>query len=371
MGSKVYFTSPKTRYKRNILDKIEDLYRRVGFHKRIKEKEFVAIKVHWGEYGNVAIISPQMVRKVVELVKESGAYPFVTDTNTIYSGGRKNAIISIETAAKNGFTRETLGAPIIVADGIYGMNKVVVKVDGNMLNEVEVAGDIYYADYVIYLTHVKGHELFGMGGSLKNVAMGCSTPRGKKIMHSDAKPVVKPERCKACGHCVSVCPEGAINYVKYNGKKVAKINSDLCSGCGLCIEVCQFNAIPMTWETDEDLLFKKTADYAKGILSNKSGKVLFFNIMLRISPACDCLNWNDVPIIEDVGILASEDPVAIDKASYDLAKVAAVIPSSKIGKKYKSGDDPFFIATGVSALKFIEYAEKIGIGTTDYELITI
>ncbi len=364
MSSKVYFTDMTTDSRRNLLDKTRQLAEKAGLCDLIEEKDLVAIKVHFGELGNIAYLPPPVIRVIVEMVKEKGGKPFLTDANTLYGGKRHNAVDHIETALKNGFAYETVGAPIIIADGLKGADYTNVAVNGKHFESVKVSSAINYADALIAISHVKGHELFGFGGALKNLGMGCGSPAGKQIMHSDLIPKVKEEKCITCGVCIERCPENAIARLENNK---AKINEELCISCGECVAFCPSRAIPINWKTDEAVIQEKTAEYAWGVVKKKKGKISFINFIMNVTPDCDCVSWNDLPIVPDLGILASTDPVAIDQASLDLVNMAPVINNSVLGEQKDLGDK-FKAVHDKNTSYILDYGEKLGLGKRKYEL---
>ena len=368
MAATVYFTDLRARSGNSLLVKTARLFDLVGFGALLRQGDKVAVKLHWGEWGNVAFLPPPFARCLVDKILAAGGKPFLTDSNTLYSGGRHNAIDHILTALKNGFSVSSTGAPIIIADGLSGGDSVEVLAKGKRVSSVRVAGAIYCADALLSLAHFKGHELFGFGGALKNIAMGCTTPAGKQTLHSDVRPRVDRDRCVACGRCIRACAHGAIRAG--DGRK-AEIDPARCVGCGECVAVCPAEAIPINWETAADPLLEKSAEYVKAILANKGGRAAFFNFLLRMSPECDCYDWNDAPFVADIGILASRDPVAIDQASTDLVNAGQVLASSRLKGKAADGD-AIASATGVKRWRrILEYAEEIGVGTRSYALVQI
>ncbi|MCX6357115.1 MAG: DUF362 domain-containing protein [Candidatus Aureabacteria bacterium] len=368
MAAKVYFADLRARANNTLLMKTGRLVERTGFPGLIREGDQVAVKLHWGEWGNVAFLPPPFVRCVVDLIIRAGGKPFLTDTNTLYTGQRRNAIDNILTALKNGFSLASAGAPIIVADGLDGHDTVEVPVNGTRVKKAKIASGIHHADTLISLAHFKGHELFGFGGALKNIAMGCATPAGKQVLHSDVKPRVDSGKCSGCGTCVSACSVKAISLGR---DKKALIRGEICIGCAECTAACPAHAIPINWETASRPLMEKSAEYAKAALANKGGRAGFVNFLINISPECDCYDWNDAPFVGDQGILASLDPVALDQASADLVNRAQILSTSRLGGK-GSIKDPIAAATGIADWSILlEYAEKIGLGTRKYELINV
>jgi uncharacterized Fe-S center protein len=367
MAATVFFSDLRAKAGNSLLTKTARLLDRTGFTGLIGKGDTVAIKLHWGEWGNVAFLPPPFVKCVVDRLLEAGGKPFLTDTNTLYAGQRRNAVDNILTALKNGFSLPAAGAPIIVADGLSGHDGVEVPVNGKRVETAKIAGCIHYADALLSLAHFKGHELYGFGGALKNIAMGCATPAGKQILHSDVRPVVNAEQCIGCGTCVDACAAGAVR-IGHAGKAV--IDEARCTGCAECVAACPASAIPINWRTAAEPLMEKTAEYVKAVLAPKEGRCAFMNFLIKISPECDCYDWNDAPFVADQGILASRDPVALDQASADLANSGQALATARPGKITVPGDAIASI-TGVRDWRLLlEYAEKIGLGTRKYELVS-
>lgn len=352
--SKVFFADYYSNSKKdNLSVKIKKLFDKAGFKDFIGENSLTAIKLHFGERGNITYLHPVNVRQVVDKVKECGGKPFLTDTNTLYSGSRTNSIDHIQSAIENGFAYSVVGAPIIIADGLYSKNSVDVPVHLKHFEEVKIGGEIYHADSMIVLSHFKGHGMAGFGGALKNLAMGCATAPGKQMQHSDVLPTVKADDCIGCRRCFSNCRVKAIEMID----KVAVINHDICYGCGECVTLCPTRAIDVEWESESDVFVEKMAEYAFGAVQNKKGKVGYITFVSNITPLCDCVGYSGKPVAHDIGVLASFDPVALEQACLDL-----VIE--------QVGHDPFQeIHHHVRAERIIEYAEEIGMGSRQYQLI--
>ncbi|WP_068346762.1 DUF362 domain-containing protein [Kosmotoga arenicorallina] len=352
--AKVYFTDLTTKPGINLLKKLEVLLEKVEIEKIIKKGDFTAIKIHFGEYGNLAFIRPNFVRVVVEKLKTIDAKAFVTDANTLYRGSRSNAIDHLWTATANGFTSEVVGAPIIIADGLRGSDEVEVEVNGNYVKRAKVSSAIAMADSIVVMTHFKGHEQTGFGGTLKNVGMGAASRSGKLEQHSTSKPYVNVENCTGCSFCAKNCPVEAIEIVR----KIAVIDYDKCIGCGQCIAMCNFGAMFPRWDESNDILSRKMAEYAKAVLKEKPA--LFISFITQVSPDCDCWSINRPPIVPDIGIAVSTDPVALDQACMDLVL-------EKTG-----GHDPFLeIHPDVSWKEQLEYAESLGLGKRKYDLVKV
>lgn len=367
--SKVYISYLRSKGPRtNKSAKIRGLFDIAGFADFIGANEPTAVKLHVGEEGNDAYVSPLLVRQLVDRVKQAGGRPYLTDTNTLYSGSRHDAVSHLETVLAHGFGMEVTGAPFIVADGLHGGNTVDVEVNLRHFDKVHIAGDIVGAGSMIVVSHFKGHELAGFGGALKNLAMGCAPAVGKKEQHELCFRV-KKEGCVSCGACVRVCPQHAISMDPENK---AEINPEMCIGCGECLTVCPKKTIYIDWETEIDPFLERMVEYAYGAVANKKKKVGYVTMLVNVTPICDCVPWSDAPIVADIGFLASTDPVAIDQAAYDLVTAAEGLANSVLGKAVPAGVDKFMsVHDYVDGKKALAYAEKIGMGSRDYDLIEL
>ena len=351
-----------------MLDRIKVALRRAGIENVIKEGDKVAIKLHMGEQGNTAFVNPIYVREVVRLVKELGGKPFLTDANTLYSGMRSNAIDHIQCALENGFSYATIGAPIIIADGLDGHDATEVHINGKHFDTVKLGSAAIEADALIAISHVKGHEMAGFGGALKNIGMGLGCRSAKQRMHSGVKPQVQPEKCTNCGQCIRWCAHGAISTRTYSdGSHSSFIDSEKCVGCGECVAACAYGAIEVSWESDSAAFLERMVEHAAGVLAGKRDKSIFLSLMMNITPDCDCWVMSDAPIVGDIGVLASRDIVAIDQAAYDLIAAAPGLVGSR-GEDLKPGEDKFAKVTGVDGTHQMAYAESMGLGTRHYEI---
>ncbi|MEW5866061.1 MAG: DUF362 domain-containing protein [Bacillota bacterium] len=369
MPSKVYFTNMRTKSGLSLVDKVGALFDAAGFGKLLSKDDLVAIKLHVGEPGNLAYIQSPLVRRVVDKVKEAGARPFLTDANTLYVGRRANAVDHTISALENGFSYATVGAPFIVADGLMGHEHVKVSIDGVRLKEVRIGAAIAQADALIALSHFKGHEATGFGGALKNLGMGCASRSGKQEQHSDLRPSVRAGKCTGCGRCAKWCPTGALAVGE---DRRARIDENLCIGCAECTITCNNRAIKIQWEEgQEGSLQEKMAEYALGVVKPKEGKCGFINFVMNVSPQCDCYAWNDAPIVPNLGILASVDPVALDAACVDLVNGAPALPNSEIAHAGHKTDKLAALYPDVDWTVQLRHGERIGLGVRDYVLVNV
>lgn len=367
MTSRVYFAPMRSKMKRSMVARVGGLLDRAGLGEAIAADDLVAVKLHFGEAGNTAFVNPVYLREVVRKVRAAGGKPFLTDANTLYRGERANAVDHLACAVHNGFSFATIDAPIIIADGLDGRDGVDLPVAGKHFDSVRLGAAAAHADAMVVVTHVKGHEATGFGGALKNVGMGLGVRSAKQRMHSDFRPEVAAEKCTGCKRCVQWCPVGAISI---GPDRVATVNYEVCYGCGECVAACPFGGIATQWKTDATALQEKIVEHAAGLLGPKEGKVVYLSFITNVSPDCDCWGFSDAPVIPDVGVLASSDIVSIEQAAYDLVKQAGGLPGSR-GEGMGAGDDKFSSITGVDGTRAIAYAEEMGLGSREYELVTI
>lgn len=368
--SKVYFTDFRTRVGVSLTEKLQRLIKKAGITDIDMDSKFVAIKMHFGELGNLSYLRPNYAKAVADVVKECGGKPFLTDCNTLYPGSRKNALEHLDCANINGFNTITTGCQIIIGDGLRGTDDITVPVrNGEYCKEAYIGRAVMDADIFISLTHFKGHESTGFGGAIKNIGMGCGSRAGKMQQHNSGKPIVHDDLCRGCRRCAKECGSDAITYE--NGKAV--INQDICKGCGRCIGACAFDAIEnQNWNANE-ILGRKMAEYSQAVCD---GRPTFHISLVRdISPNCDCHGENDAPILPDVGIFASFDPVALDQACVDACLHATPMPNSQLSDNladphWHHHHDNFLDSNpNVRWKETLEHAEKIGLGTREYELI--
>jgi len=355
--------------RQNTLAKISELMERVGLNGKIDKKDLVAIKIHFGEKGNTSYVRPVFVRPVVDYVKSAGGKPFVTDANTLYIGTRGNAYDHSVTAIENGFAYSVVGAPIVIADGLKGNTKSTIPVDMKHTKEAYIGTEIANADALISIAHFKCHELTGFGGTIKNLGMGAACREGKLFMHTTVAPYIDSETCISCGYCTDRCASNAINMQE---GEAAKINPETCVGCGECILVCKEGSIKINWNESVPVVQEKIVEYTHAVLKGKKDKSVYINFITQVSPACDCYGYNDAPIVPDIGIVASTDPVAIDQASADLVNQEAGFADSALKSGHDKGGDKFRgVYDYINWEDQLKYAEETGLGSRDYELITV
>jgi uncharacterized Fe-S center protein len=367
MASDVYFTDMRARSGMGMLDKVEKLFDRAGLGDIVSPGDLVAVKIHFGERGNTAYVRPQYVRRLVDRLKSRGGKPFLTDANTLYVGSRANAVDHLRTAVENGFAYAVVEAPLVIADGLNGKDFVSVPINLKHFREVKIGSAVYHADALLAVTHFKGHEATGFGGTLKNVGMGSGSRSGKQMMHSDILPEVAAGKCKACGRCAKWCPAGAITVA--GGRAV--IDRDQCLGCGECTVTCSARAIAINWKTTPDVIQEKIAEYSLGVLKAKKGKAGFISFLTNITPECDCPGWSDAPLVGDIGVLASLDPVALDQACVDLVNNQAGLKGTRLGDRVDAPDKFRVVYPNIDWSVQLEYGEAIGLGTRKYNLIPI
>ncbi len=368
MSSKVYFADIHLKnIGENLRSKVKKLFLEAGFSECFVNNDPVALKIHFGESGSDAFVNPVYVREIVDMVRDRGGKPFLTDSNTLYLGSRGNAIDHIRTAIEHGFNYSVVNAPVIIADGLRGEDSIIVHIGKKHFSKVKISGVIAKSPSMFVISHAKGHEVAGFGGALKNLAMGCASPMGKRDQHS-VKPYVLKEKCIGCGNCVSACPKSAITVESSQ----MNIDKTECIGCFECMTICREKAIDVDWESGIPDFTERMIEYAYGAVSGKENNIGYFNFLIRITPDCDCVPWSDAPIVPDIGVLASRDPVAIDAASLDLINAQTGLNGSRLIKNLEPGGDKFKgIRELTDSWRQIQYAEEIGLGSSNYELITI
>jgi uncharacterized Fe-S center protein len=369
MTADVFFMDLESSSRENIPEKLSRLVKSAGIENIITENDLTAVKIHFGEQGNTAYIRPVFIRKIIQTIKEYKASVFLTDANTLYVGTRSNSISHIHTAIENGFSYSSMDAtPIIIADGLRGKNETKINVARKNCEYVYIGSEIIDADALVSVAHFKGHELSGFGGTLKNIGMGCASRRGKLDQHSNVSPKIKRKTCVGCAECAKHCPSGAI-YLK---EKKAYIDKKKCVGCAECIVRCPTGSVNINWNQTVPVFLEKMMEYALGVLGSKEKKALFINFITDISPKCDCLSYSESPIVNNVGVLASTDPVAIDQASADLVNQQKALPGTVLKTNLNPGEDKFKgLYPSVDWEHQLDYAEEIGLGTREYKLVKL
>ena len=373
--AKVYFTDFRTVANGDGLpNKLRKLIRKAGIEELDMDGKFVAIKMHFGELGNVSFLRPNYARAVVDVVKSLGGKPFLTDCNTLYPGSRKNALEHLYCAWENGFSPLSAGCPILIGDGLKGTDDVLVPVEGGeYVKEAKIGRAIMDADVFISLSHFKGHESTGFGGAIKNIGMGCGSRAGKAAQHNDGKPVVEEEDCRGCKLCMKLCANDGLVFDEQTRKM--HVDHDHCLGCGRCLGACNFDAIHFVSDNANAVLNCRMAEYTKAVVTGRPN--FHISLVMDISPNCDCHCENDAPILPDVGMFASFDPLALDQACVDACLKEKPLPNSQLGDNMRRANffdwnDHFTNSTPESEWKScLEHAEKIGLGTRDYELIVV
>jgi len=374
MASKVYFTDFRTPYGGPSMPaKLKNLIRKAGIETIDFKNKYVAVKIHFGEPGNVSYLRPNYAKAVVDVIKELGGRPFLTDCNTLYVGGRTNALDHLSSAYENGFNPLTCGCHVIIADGIKGMDEEYVPVkNGEVVKEAKIGKALMEADIVVSLTHFKGHEMAGFGGAVKNLGMGGGSRAGKMEQHNDGKPKVSQKLCIGCGRCVAICAHDGPSVTN----KKASIDVNKCVGCGRCLANCPVHAIHTIYDASVQRLNMKMAEYAQAVCQDRPA--FHISLIVDVSPCCDCHAENDVPFVNDIGMLASFDPIALDQACADLVNAAPAMPGSALSEKYtkdpkaKDEHNHFHVVEPNSEWQTcLAHGEKIGLGSRKYELIKI
>lgn len=368
MTSYVYFTDMRCKPSQSMLDKLETLIEKAGIDRIDFKDKFVAVKIHFGEWGNLAFPRHQYAKIVCDHVRSRGGMPFLTDASTLYPGYRNQALKHLDSAYMNGFNPLSTGVHTIIADGLRGTDERIVPIrNGEILSEARIASAIAEADVIISITHVKGHMVAGLGGVLKNLGMGCGSKMGKMEMHSSGTPLIDSNKCIGCGMCVKFCDHRGVSII--DGKAV--IDESSCKGCGHCFSYCPKGAIGCRYDEASAVMNKKVAEYAQAVVQDKPA--FHISLAMNVSPNCDCDCGNDAPLVPDVGLFASFDPVALDQAAADAINDMPAIEDSLLGDcEHVCGNDVFrTIHSNTDWGSGLDHAEKIGLGTRKYDLIRI
>jgi len=369
--SKVYFTNLRAKPSQNLLKKLEALIVKAGIDTIDFDRKIVALKIHFGEPGNLAYLRPNYAARIVKYLKAKGAIPFLTDCNTLYYGRRSNAPDHLEAAFENGYNPMATDCPVIIADGIRGTEFREIELNMEYCATAKIGSAIADSDVLISMNHFKGHEMTGFGGALKNIGMGCASVGGKLFLHSGASPEIFEENCTGCKVCEKYCAHDAIAVGQ---DKIAHINYDNCVGCGQCVAVCQYDSARVVWQGSSETVNKRIAEYSMAVVKDKPS--FHINFIMNVSPDCDCWGFNDYPLVPDIGIAASFDPVALDQACADLVKAAPALPGSRMFDGHKHDDlideDKFKKAHPETSWESgLDHGVKIGLGNREYEIINL
>ena len=365
MASKVYFTTMRAHHE-SLPQKLKRLLKMAGMQQIDFDGKYTAVKIHFGELGNLAYLRPNWAKAVCDFIKDQGGKPFLTDCNTLYVGSRKNALDHLDTAYENGFSPFSTGCHVIIADGLKGTDEAIVPIDGEYVKEAKIGQAVMDADIFISLNHFKGHEGTGFGGAVKNIGMGCGSRAGKMEQHSAGKPLIHADKCIGCGVCRKACAHDAITVTE----RKAAINYDKCVGCGRCIGACLKDAVHDAGDETNEILCRKMAEYAWAVCKDRPH--FHVSLVIDVSPLCDCYGLNDAPILPDIGMFASFDPVALDKACVDACLEQQPLPHTHLTEMPHICEDHFINSHPATDWRAqLDQAEKMGLGTQEYELIVM
>ena len=372
--SKVYFTDFRAKLGEGLPSKLKRLIIAAGIGDIDMDNKFTAIKMHFGELGNISYLRPNYAKAVADVVKELGGKPFLTDCNTLYPGSRKNALEHLYCAWENGFTPMTVGCPILIGDGLKGTDDIEVPVEGGeYIKKALIGRAVMDADVFISLSHFKGHEMTGFGGTIKNIGMGCGSRAGKKEQHRNGKPSIDLQACRGCRLCMRQCANDGLVFDE--ASKKMSISAENCVGCGRYIGACNFDAIEFVDNAATKVLNCRMAEYTKAVIDGRPN--FHISLIVDVSPNCDCHPENDAPILPNIGMFASFDPLALDQACVDACLKAEPLPNSQLTDNMKQADfcdhhDHFENTTVNTEYKTcLAHAEKIGLGSREYEIITV
>ena len=354
MKSNVYFVKTESNDTKDRISSLLKLIQATDPFLTYKKDDFIPVKLTIGDTKCVHHLSPELVKSVITEIKKKKAKPFLFDTNVIYAGSRLNAVDHLTLAQNKGFSHSRVGAPFIITDGVFGQDGKEYQLDSSYIKKIKIPSFIGMVDSLLVLSHVTCHILAGYAGALKNVAMGMSSRPTKQVQHSSLRPHAIEQKCTSCGLCLEICPVKAISFGADNK---AFIDKTKCIGCGECLCACKFDAIFINWGEDHDVFAKRIADVARFILSKFKNK-FFINFAFDITKECDCISKKNEKIVcKDIGILASKDIIALEKATIDLLnKNEDLILKEKSQTSYKTT---------------LEYAHEKGLGNLDYNLIPV
>ncbi|MFO7981265.1 MAG: DUF362 domain-containing protein [Candidatus Aminicenantes bacterium] len=356
MSKKEVFFIPASEQEgtQSLSEKTKKIFQRLDFSKKIEKNSFVALKIHFGEKGNKGYIKPWWLFDTVKVIKNQTDRVFLTDTNTLYIGKRSNAADHMMLAHGHGFDAQKMGIPVIIADGLIGRNNDDIKIEKQRITTAKIASLFIDSDVLLCLSHFTGHALTGFGAAIKNLGMGCASRAGKLDQHSDVHPRVNPKYCDLCQTCFDFCPEKAIE--EKDGK--AFIVSEKCIGCGECLVVCPQGAVKITWDSDKIRIQEKMAEYAFAVSQIFREKIVYINFLIHITKDCDCMCKGAPPFADDIGILGSYDPVALDQACVDMVND-------------QNEKDVLKAQNGIDWSVQLKHGEKVGLGSRDYKIVRV
>ncbi len=367
--SKVYWMDLRASSGNSLPKKLDKLLVSAGMENLELKGKYVALKIHFGEPGNMAFVRPPFVAVVSKILRKMGGKPFLTDANTLYSGGRSNAYDHIRSALENGFSYDATGCDIVIADGLKGNDFIELPVRGGThCGKAMIGSAVADADAIISVNHFKGHELTGFGGAIKNLGMGCASRSGKRFLHEVSHPSLHGEACIGCGECVENCASRAITL---NSDRKAEIDHDLCTGCCQCVAVCGHAAARASEGSAGTVCGERIAEYAQAIIAGKP--TFHISFVMNVSPNCDCWSMNDAPVVADIGVFASLDPVALDQACIDAVNTAPPLHATALSDTTYSGTGEKFghIHPDTHWAGVLDHAQRLGIGTRRYDLVKV
>jgi len=357
--SKVFFSPTDKTNEVSLTSRVESLWRAADLESVLENNALTALKLHVGEPGNVTHVAPEIAGALVHCIRRSGGVPFLTDTAVLYKSPRDNGVGHSRVASEHGFGIEAIGAPFIPADGLLGDDEIELDVPTQKkkthFKSVAIASAIIKARSMIVLSHATGHIGTGLGGALKNLGMGCASKKAKLRQHYGQIPLINPKLCTACGTCEGMCPSEAISIPE----DAALIDVSKCIGCGECIVVCRDGAVEFDWTIMGAELQERIVEHASAVYRKKPNRIGYITVAENITKDCDCFDAAQRPLIEDIGILASTDPVAIDSAVLDLIK-------KRNGRQLTDMTYP-----KIDASSQVRYAKKMGMGSGEYEIVTV
>ncbi len=333
---------------------IEALWGEAGLSACFADNDLAALKLHVGEPGRTTSVRPSTAAALVRLMRSCGARPFLTDTAVLYASPRDNGVGHARVAHDQGFTLDAVGAPFIPADGLRGSDEMEIEVGGRHVEKAPIAAAIVEARSMLVLSHATGHLATGFGGALKNLGMGCCSKKGKLAQHHGQTPRIDADACTACGTCAEWCPEGAIAVEEH-----ASIDASTCIGCGECIATCLEGAVTFDWQIKGVELSERIVEHAAAVVRGKPGRIAYVTVAEGITKDCDCIGKAQEPVVPDVGVLASLDPVTIDQAVHDLIRERA-------GRTLEDASYPRHDGTVQ-----MRYAEQMGLGSRTYTLVEL